>query len=400
MARNGKTRLRAAAPIATLTAILLLVSGAWSQGKYKTLHEFRGGTSGSAPWANLTFDRAGNLYGATQMGGAFCTPGVCGLIFKLAPNTDGSWTESILYNFCSAANCTDGREVTAGLIFDQEGNLYGETGAGGSSDSGVVFKLAPNPNGSWTESVLYNFCSLANCADGRAGGGGLIFDQAGNLYGTTSLGGGGSCPDGCGVVFQLTPNVDGSWKENVLHSFSGGTDGAGPQSGLTLDQAGNLYGTTLGGGSSTPCVFAVGCGVVFKLTPGGREEILHRFTLKGGVNPFATLIIDDSGNLYGTTEAGGNLSLCGSGCGVVFELTSGPNGGWREKVVHYFKGGTGDEPTGELAFDGAGNLYGTTNIRWLQEAVSILRLRRRIQASAGLGGRLERNGASLLRERT
>jgi uncharacterized repeat protein (TIGR03803 family) len=195
------------------------------------------------PSAELIMDAAANLYGTTYHGG---TSGG-GVVFKLAP--DG--TETVLYSFCSQFNCADGDHPSAGLIMDGAGNLYGTTYYGGTSGGGVVFKLAPDG----TETVLYSFCSQSNCADGSDPEAGLIMDGAGNLYGTTSDGGGTFG----GVVFKLAP--DGT--ETVLYSFcsqSGCADGSYPEAGLIMDGAGNLYGTTLGGGTS-------GTGVVFMVTP-------------------------------------------------------------------------------------------------------------------------------------
>jgi uncharacterized repeat protein (TIGR03803 family) len=399
-----------AALMIVIIVTLVLVSGAWAQSKYKTLYKFKGGKDGSQTHAGLVFDRAGNLYGTTYNGGAYevgvvfkltpkpdgswresvlhsfcpsCMDGelpVGGLIFdkagnlygttpnggadaggtafKLTPNADGSWTESVLYNFCLNFSCPDGEDSHAGLIFDKAGNLYGTTAYGGAYDRGVAFKLTPNADGSWTESVLYNFCSLTNCPDGWGSYAGLIIDKAGNLYGTTYYGGNLSCQfgDGCGVVFKLTPNGDGSWRESVLHSFcslANCSDGEGPAAGLIFDKAGNLYGTTLASG-------AYGRGVVFKLTPKAdgswREKVLHRFTGgKDGGGSVGSLIFDRAGNLYGTTEASGAY-----GWGVVFKLTLGSDGKWGEVVLHAFNNNPGAYPRAGLIFDAAGNLFGTT----------------------------------------
>jgi uncharacterized repeat protein (TIGR03803 family) len=219
--------------------------------------------------------------------------------------------------------------------------------------------------------VLYNFCSVANCADGVQPFAGLVSDAAGNLYGTTQTGGIGTCaPVGCGVVFELRPTRDG-WKETVLHAFTGGEDGANPTSSLALDSAGNIYGTAAYGGTiDENCLHETldtGCGVAFELTPtshGWKGTILHTFTgNRDGGNPFAALTLDPAGNLYGTTYTGGDGACAPPyGCGVVFELTpSSSKGGWKETVLHAFTGGVdGYSPQGALIFDHAGNLYGTT----------------------------------------
>jgi uncharacterized repeat protein (TIGR03803 family) len=238
-----------------IIAILMLAPGAGAASKYKTLHKFTGGKDGAFPLASLIFDQAGNLYGTTLVGGAHHK----GTVFKLAPNADGSWRESVLYNFCSRTYCGDGTEPEASLIFDQAGNLYGTTYAGGALDQGTVFKLTPNADGSWRESVLCSFCSRTNCSDGEFPEASLIFDQAGNFYGTTFAGGDQELclAGGCGVVFKLTPNSKGGWNERLLHTFAD-RPGASPHAGLIFDPAGNLYGTS--SGNTT-------LGSVFEITP-------------------------------------------------------------------------------------------------------------------------------------
>jgi|HubBroStandDraft_2_1064218.scaffolds.fasta_scaffold24438_1 uncharacterized repeat protein (TIGR03803 family) len=378
MSRNGS--------IGNLKAVLLIVfiatlaPGAWAQHNYKSLYAFTGGADGSSPWAGLILDQAGNLYGTTPTGGSSDFPG--GTVFKLTPNSDGSWTESVLYNFCSLTNCTDGAQPFGGLTFDQSGNLYGTAGSGGSGafcsrqgGCGVVFKLTPHSDGSWTESVLSSFCSRTNCTDGVFPIGTLIFDQAGNLYDMT-VGGGivaGPCGSGgCGVVFELMPHSDGSWTESVLHSFCSFTncsDGFEPQSGVTFDAKGNLYGTAGAGGRSLSCNVPYGCGVVFKLTPSANghwtDQVLHRFAGKDGDFPTGHVVFDPAGNLYSTTELGGDLSKCNGfgGCGAVFQLTLSAHGSWKEQVLYRFTGAKdGRQPHAGLIFDPAGNLYGTAGI--------------------------------------
>ena len=181
------------------------------------------------------------------------------------------------------------------------------------------------------EKILHNF----NFTDGTGPVAGLIFDGTGNLYGTTFGGGNGTaCNANCGTVFELTPKAGGGWKEMVLHNFGHGTDGATPYAGLIFDASGNLYGTTSAGG-------IYGAGTVFELTPnadgGWAEKLLHSFNGKDGLNPYASLIFDTSGNLYGTTRSGGSGTDCfGTSCGTVFELTPKADGGWTEKVLHTF----------------------------------------------------------------
>jgi len=255
--------------------------------------------------------------------------------------------ETVLYAFCSKQGCPDGALPHAGVIADKDGNLYGTTVGGGPLNEGTVFELAAAE----TEQVLYTFCQQQNCADGAQPLGGLLTDDAGNLYGTTQFGGGAACR--CGTVFRLAP--DGT--ETVLYSFAGGDDGAWPQAGLIADGQGNLYGTTSTGGGVGCTGHA--CGTVFKLTPYGTETVLHAFGVGAdGANPLAGLIADSSGNLYGTTSAGGGTGCSGNiGCGVVFKVA--PEG--AETVLYAFSGGNdGGYPTGGLILDNASNLYGTT----------------------------------------
>jgi uncharacterized repeat protein (TIGR03803 family) len=402
--------------LAVLAMALMLPTGAVAASTYKLLHKFVEYAHGAWPHGGLIFDATGNLYGTTTNGGAYgggtvfkLTPNSdgtwtesvlysfatgedsdnpqgtlifdatgnlygtttgsqddgSGTVFKLTPNSDGSWTESVLYTFCSLKNCTDGANPQAGLIFDPAGNLYGTTAAGGLCNSaacGIVFKLTPNSDGSWTESVLYNFCSVSNCADGSGAEAGLIVDTAGNLYGTTEFGGTSTaCTDGCGVAFQLTPNQDGSWTESVLHSFTSTPDGANPFAGLIFDAAGkNLYGTTFGGGDE---LCYVGCGVVFKLTPNSKggswtESVLHRFGAGPlAANPHGGLIFDAAGkNLYGTTQHGGREDG-----GAVFKLAPNSDGSRAYSVLHSFQFDPAGYPVSGLVLDKAGNLYGTTS---------------------------------------
>jgi uncharacterized repeat protein (TIGR03803 family) len=353
-------RFALSAILTTLGMVFMLPTVARGTSTYKLLYAFKG-ADGSGPSAGLVFDRAGNLYGTTTWGGA----NGGGTVFKLSPNSDGSWTETVLYSFCSLTSCADGESPSSGLILDMSGSLYGTTYAGGNTNCGggcgTVFMLHPNSNGSWTESVLHYFCSLANCADGWFPLAGLTFDASGNLYGTTYWG--GFCFNYCGVVFKLAPNSNGSWTESVLHYFcslANCADGQSPSGGLTFDTTGNLYGTA-GGGAS-------GYGVVFRLVPNSngswKESILHNFcSLKNcvdGWGPSAGLTFDTSGNLYGTTYRGGACSAISVGCGVVFKMTPNSDGTWKESVIHFFQGHPAAQPAVGPTFDPAGNLYGTT----------------------------------------
>jgi uncharacterized repeat protein (TIGR03803 family) len=318
------------------------------------------GMDGNFPLGSLIFDGAGNLYGTATGGGTY----QAGAVFQLAPGASGVWTEKVLYSFCPVSGCPDGLSPRAGLIFDGAGNLYGITDGGGAFNAGAVFELTPGTNGTWTEQVVHSFNNDGQ--DGIAPNGTLIFDAAGkNLFGTTIAGGTGiNCSvhyTGCGTVFELTPGAGGTWTEQVLHSFTG-TDGAGPWANLIFDAAGNLYGTTSGLGNFR--------GTVFELMPSANgtwtEKVLFEFGLQSGTTgaePFGGLIFDAAGNLYGTTLIGGS-GKCDPprGCGVVFELTPGANGTWTEKVLYNFKhnGTDGTSPESNLIFGAAGKLYGTT----------------------------------------
>ncbi len=322
-------------------AATLFVMSTWAaaQIQEQVLHSFGNGGDGSQPAAGLIFDGAGNLYGTTY-GGLVPSEGT---VFELTPTAGGGWTEKVLHNFNNDG--TDGNFPVAGLIIDGAGNLYGTTAFGGTNNLGTVFELTPAVGGGWTEKVLHSF---GNGWDGLEPQGSLLIDGAGNLYGT--------CAGGThhkGMVFELTPSAGGNWTDNVLYEFTG-TDGAGPLANLIFDAAGNLYSTTAGGGTYN-------MGTVFELTPaaggGWTEQVLYSFgNSTDGVNPYAGLIFDATGNLYGTTYLGGTYNQ-----GTVFEL-SRSGGGWAEQVLHNFNdnGLDGLGPESGLVFH-AGNIYGTTS---------------------------------------
>ena len=303
---------------------------------------------GSAIAASLAIDHSGNLYGTSINGGAHDV----GSVFELSPDalTPGGWTLQVLHSFLNSH--ADGQGPWDKVILDKVGNVYGTTRDGGAeSAGGVVFELTRGLPGDWTEDILYDFpfykrgcCPYAE----------LIFDAAGNLYGTTPGGGTGS---GDGVVFKLTHTASG-WKETLLHSFQG-TDGSQPTGGLVLDAEGNLYGTTAEGGKNAS-------GTVFKLAPAAsgpwKETILYDFPLfKNGGGPASTLVLDKAGNLYGASVGG--IGPCPSGCGVVFKLSPDSNNKWKYTVLHRFTDATNDgaEVFSGVVFDKTGkHLYGTT----------------------------------------
>jgi uncharacterized repeat protein (TIGR03803 family) len=301
--------------------------GGWKQ---ETLYHFRNGNDGGDPEGGVIFDAEGNLYGMTTVGGS----AGAGVVFELMHNADGSWIEKVLSNI--DANYA---RFVFGLVFDSAGNLYGTIGSGGQFSGGVVFELSPTTGGKWKETILLNFHGTSDDAGGSSPVGRLILDQAGNLYGTTSYGGVG-CPNiGCGVVYELSPIAGGQWKETVLYRFQGGSDGLYPGGGLIFDEAGNLYGTASGGGLSQPYCE---CGTVFELSPNGHSGWTEStiYTFQGGndgSHPEFSLIFDREGNVYGATTDGGGAPSCGTtGCGTVFELTPNGSGGWNESVLATF----------------------------------------------------------------
>jgi uncharacterized repeat protein (TIGR03803 family) len=312
----------------------------------------------------LIADGTGNWYGTTYLGGTGqCSSGGivmgCGTVFELSPQSGGGWTETVLYSF---QGTPDGNNPASKLVFDHSGNLYGTTMYGGSctgnsAGCGIVFELSPQAGGGWTETIILNFVAR----HGSNPYGTLTFDATGNLYGTTVYGG-----MGVGVVFELSPQSGGGWAETVLHTFENDhSDGDFPESNVIFDTAGNLYGTTNTGGTGT-CP-PRGCGTVFELSPqsGGvwTETILHSFQTGGqdGLYPVGGLAIDGSSNLYGTTVSGGGVGCkSNQGCGTVFELSL-QSGSWTETLLHRFGGSDGEQPSGYLIFNTAGNLFGVTS---------------------------------------
>jgi uncharacterized repeat protein (TIGR03803 family) len=276
----------------------------WSKGTWTetVIHNFVQ-TDGEAPFGDLIFDGKGNLYGTTQEGGGrgTCGNGGCGTVFRLSPQSGGTWKQTVLHRFTGAK---DGASPEAGVIFDQSGNLYGATFAGGIY-AGVVFELSPRSKGPWKETILHAFSAKGK--DGAYSTSRLAFDKTGNLYGTTQVAGVG----GAGIVFKLTHSKN-KWTESVPYSFTGGGDGANPLSGVTVSPAGDLYGTTNGGG--------LGVGVVYELKhskSGWVENVLFSFDARSdGAYPIAGVTLDKAGNIFGTTDGGGETQSLGS----VFEI--------------------------------------------------------------------------------
>src|SRR5271165_1123194 len=350
----------------TMGLLLLVTAACAAAAQESVIYSFGQYADGRYSASTPIFDAAGNLYGTSSQGGLPGEPyfNTNGTVYELSPGTGGTWTETVLYNFGTVAG--DGANPSGSLTFDAAGNLYGTAATGGAHSVGIVFELSPGagPGGAWTEKVLYSF--QGGAADGanpeRVT---LVWDAKGNLYGTTKFGGAYGSGTTGGTVFELSPGTGGAWTEKLLYSFGSGTDAAEPVAGVTLDAAGNLFGTTLVGG-------IYGDGAVYELSPaiGGTwtEKVLHSFNENGvdGKNPYDPVIFDPQGNLYGTTYGGGaNPNFLGT----VFELSPSANGEWTEQVIHTCTGdpyGTapvpdGDFPYGGLVFDAAGNLYGTAS---------------------------------------
>ncbi len=332
-----------------------------------TLYDFKGGNDGYDPMARVVFGPGGVLYGTTFFGGGGpCNLnglGIgCGTVFKLQPpvtpchSQPCEWNETVLYRFQGSS---DGAYPYDEPIFDQSGNVYGTTVAGGQENGtclsgsedvgcGTVYELTPS-NGGWKESQLYTF---AGTPDGFWPYSALAFDKDGNLYGTTRSGG----SDNQGTVFELSPS-GGSWTENEIYQFTGMSDGSQPYSAVVFDKGGNLY------GANTSDAFGPG-GVVFQLTPSGgtwTELTLYTFNSNFGVNfgPFANITLDSSLNIYGATYGSG-LGCMMEGCGTVFELARS-GAGWSDVLLYDFPGGNnGEFPQSNAALDAKGNLYGTT----------------------------------------
>jgi uncharacterized repeat protein (TIGR03803 family) len=310
-------------------------------------------------YSGLVMDSSGNLYGTYDTGGDFtnCPNAGCGQVYELSPNSDGTYTQTILYNF---AGGTDGSSPF-GLAIDSAGNLYGSTAYGGSLSCyvigcGTVYKLSPSGS-SWTETILYRFNDTSR---GVFSGSPLVLDSHGNLYGTT---GGGGDPatcngSGCGVVFKLSNGSNGKWNESVLYRFQGGASGFAPTGALTLDSRGHIFGALQAGGNFSAACGPNGCGVIFELVNtahGWREGVVHTFNGNDGSEPNGSLALDAAGNLYGSTRSGGPRLY-----GTAFQL-SHTGGAWKESALHVFTGGLdGDTPTSGLVLDHAGNLFGTT----------------------------------------
>jgi len=336
----------------TILVIGLAGTGAWGQ-TFKVLHSFGNG-DGLIPVAGQVFDAKGNLYGVTSLGPLGNGEG-SGTVYQLTPNADGTWSERVLYAF----NGSDGLEPDSDLIFDPAGNLYGTAWATGyGSHVGVVYRLTPNSNDTWTESTLHQFAGDSDGGDPDE----LALDAAGNIYGNTRFGG----LHESGTVYSLSRNQASGWKESLLQVFDAypSMSGSSPYGAITFDANGNLYGTTLGGGTHQ-------VGVVYKLTKQGnlwQETVLYNF---GGGTDGETpvgVVFGPDGSLYGVTQGGGYLGTASCpflGCGTVFKLTPKSDGTWTKTTLYAFRGTAGHDaatPVSRITFDRAGNLYSTTGV--------------------------------------
>jgi len=333
-----------------------LTPGANGQWTETILHNFPDGDP-SDGWKpiGLVIDESRNLYGTTQFGGdgKYCLGDGCGTVFELLPGANGEWTESILWNFCSLPNCADGVGSAFAPTLGPGGSLYGVEGT-------TVFQLMPG-SGGWTLNALYTFCEDEDCPTGSNPSSGVTLDAKGNLYGETAIG--GQCtgyPLGCGVAYALHQQSNGQWEEFILHEFQeeSGEDGGNPHGGLTFHDGG-LYGVTDEGGSN--CVSIGGCGTIFELTRGSgqnaNEQIVWSFGANEaqGFNPgYTWVVFDKQGNLFGVTGLGG------LGDGLVYGMRQQTNGTWEYAVLHAFDGADGVDPNAGLLIDSKGNLYGTT----------------------------------------
>ena len=333
-------------------------NGTW---KETILYIFTCGDDGAYADGGVIMDKAGNLYGGTSLGGTgacylFGTRIGCGAVYKLSPDKQGTWVETTLYSWPAPSIDYDG--PLASLTLDASGTLYGTTSSDNpcTTNWGSVFQIQP-ADGNWKERDIHRFCGQGY-GGRRPGYGALVFDPAGNLYGTASEGGRGTDQ---GVVFKLSPSGAGKWTFTKIHQFTQG-EGGTLEGGLTLDAAGNLYGAELYGGLSN-------FGAIFELSPRAsgkwHESVLYTFIGGGadGQNPWQNPVFDSGGNLFGTTQQGGEAQYCVN-CGVIYELVPQGGGQWSESVVYSFGSqpniADGSDPIGGLTRGDDGSFYGTT----------------------------------------
>ena len=340
-----RIRMKASFPLLSffLVAATICATSVAQAQTFSVIHNFTGQQDGGVPTTGLGIDAAGNLYGNTSQGGTNCAPYGCGVVFKMA-NRGGNW---LLTQLCSY--CMEGTEPSSRPAIAPNGVLYFTTLYGGQHADGALYQVRPpaQPPRSilspWSYAVIFNFNRGGPGADPQ---GDLTFDQAGNIYGTTQVGG----DNFNGVVYELMP-FNGGWSETVLYAPSGGLGALQMNGGVAFDRAGNLYGEIVEGGQN-------GAGAVFELSPspsGWTAQTIYSF--QGGTDgssPVGGLLVDAAGNVYGATNTGGS-----GGGGTVFELTPS-GGGWTFNLLYSLSGRTDSGPTDKLAMDPAGNLYGVT----------------------------------------
>ncbi|HWA90598.1 MAG TPA: choice-of-anchor tandem repeat GloVer-containing protein [Rhizomicrobium sp.] len=348
------------------TVFELSPRGATGKYTFRTLYHFCARvscTDGARPEGALVIDTAGNLYGTTQQGGAAAE----GTAFRLSPIPDThKFTYSVLYDFCSRdSSCPDGIGPMAGLSYagqlsglpyDGISPLYGVAGSGGRYAGGTVFSLNRRSNDTWFARTLYAFCAIPDCSDGRLPSA-VIADALGNLYGTTRI----SVDFASGVAFKLVKGTkECCWNETVLHSFCSGCSGGYAPQGLTMDGAGNLFGTTLSGGVVNSACQSSTCGVAYRIAPDTTFTVLHEFCTVGdcfdGANPSGPLLLDSSGNLFGTAQKLGRYNG-----GTLFEIASGGGVATLHAFCREAQCADGQAPMGALATDPSGALYGVAN---------------------------------------
>ena len=379
--------------LAVAVAVFLLTQHSWGASKYKVLHNFGAGKDGpGSPSGPLTLDENGKLFGNTYS-----------MTFELVPQSNGKWKEEILHSFDGAdcppwgapilgttgdlygtspggTNCHGevfelnhslngwsfgviySEAAGPGLLMDKAENIYGDIGPGDYHGAGAIGKLSSaSSSQAWPYTQLYSYCGPSGCPDGDGEPAPPVWDGNGNLFGTTTDGG-ISQPAcwtsfGCGVIFEMTPNGDGTWTYHILHRFASySTDGRTPYGGLVMGASGNFYGTTEYGG-------AKGNGTVFKLSSVSghwKKTVVYDFPdWRNGALPNSSLVLDKAGNLYGI-GGGGNQGCGPYTCGVVFKLTPQKNSQWKYSAVHKFTGPDGNFPIGVIV-DSKGNLFGTTS---------------------------------------
>ena len=312
--------------------VLKHTRGGW---KHSVLYGFAGGMDGGQPYGGVTLDAQGNLFGATVVGGTggACPEDGCGVIYELTKSDRGHWKQIVIHDF----NGADGSGPGAGLSLGPQGDLFGMTPTGGAYGFGVVYRLHPNGDGSWDFAVIHDFTGGADGAGGSKGR--LLPDATGHLYGVATAGG----TNGNGVAFKLTRRQSGAWKLIPLYEFKGEPDAGFPYGALSFGPDGALYGTTYYDGQFD-------LGSVYRLTHAGgswSEQVLYSFA--GGTDgsgSISNVLFDQAGNLYGTTSEGGDPSC---GCGVIFRLSPQQDGSWVETVMHAFTGAPDD---GASAYDG------------------------------------------------